>query len=83
MTRSVTITNSSNYKGEDYVVSIDWGQNGSSKTLKPGESHTFYPGSSTITFKEQESKTPEPFKEDGKQVFPNVTVEFKPRWQPR
>ena len=80
MTRSVTITNTSNWDGEDWVIkerfkSIDnnpgpWNE----IIVKPGESIHSMMGSPNweVEIKAVNSKEPEPFYLNGKQVFPRV-----------
>lgn len=88
MTRSVTITNTSNWDHEDY--SIDLGADGEETiTLKPGESIAFTPSENrqAVITEDDSRGEAKPFRKpaidptDGKyykkQVYPTVTVEFK------
>ena len=83
MTRSVTITNTSNWDGEDYIFPDPYGK---IVRIRPGESNTFTPPADyALTFEEAEGKTPEPFMAPGeksgkradKQVMPHVRVVFE------
>ena len=85
MTRQITITNTSNWDHEDYVV----GRSGPAPDhlLRPGESTTFYPGEDeTISFEAVEKQKPEPFYETyvddfgcrkDRQIMPRVRTVFK------
>ena len=81
MTRSVTIVNTSNWDGEDYLVRKApggswWRQNkaipDSVVTLKPGESISLCPEVTDFEIRPTNSKKPEPFRLNGDQVFPVV-----------
>ena len=85
MTRQVSITNMSNWDGEDYLVVSNMDPR-ISFTLKPGESCTFTPkASELISFVAKESKKPEPFyvpkvvngTKKMVQVFPKQLVLFE------
>ena len=84
MTRSITIVNTSNWDGEDYEFEITkTTENTGEKhtvSLKPGEKHILSPYAyqeTTIAVKATESKKPEPFYLNGRQVLPDVAVGFK------
>ena len=71
MTRSITIVNTSNWDGEDYLIEIPGSKD--SVRVRPGESVSFTPsldlqganGScSGIALREDEGKTPTPFEQD-------------------
>lgn len=77
MTRSVTIVNTSSWDGEDYVIrtrikGVMEGAKWDARQLKPGESFAAYPDHFDIQFEAVDSKTPEPFHLNDKQVFPRV-----------
>ena len=81
MTRSVTIVNTSNWDGEDYIVRTRFRHPGGDalndhpweeKTLTPGESMTFSPEAREHEFRSTNSKDPEPFYLNDEQVFPVV-----------
>ena len=83
MTRSITIVNTSNWDGEDYEVEFDvfgstevgcWGKR-RKFTLKPGEYANIVPQGSG-KFTKVESKKPEPFMVNGRQILPTVAVGF-------
>ena len=80
MTRSLLIVNTSNWDGEDYRVEIARGDLKEITTLNPGECvnvHSYAEPVELTVFPE-ESKTPEPFFDDeGEQITPQMTVEFK------
>ena len=80
MTRSVTIVNTSNWDGEDWVVKERFKGNGdpgpwNEATIKPGESVHSMLGSPNweVEIEATESKVPKPFDLSGRgQVFPQV-----------
>ena len=81
MTRSITIVNSSNWDGEDYLVRQRQAHPGGDElndypwnemTLKPGENITLCPEGTDFEFMPTDSKIPEPFNLNGEQVFPIV-----------
>ena len=79
MTRQVTIVNTSNWDGEDWIVSLHQKGTGNVErtTLKPGEQTDFNPEYEEVSFEATESKTPEPVSLTGKgQVFPQVLAYF-------
>ena len=76
MTRSVTIVNTSNWDGEDYIIR-ERNKNNENATpvetrIKPGESKQVSPDYIDIEFEAADSKEPEPFELNGQQVFPFV-----------
>lgn len=84
ITRSVTITNTSNWKGEDFEVTygMPWviDKRYASK-LKPGESivvglHEVE--EMILSVKPETNGEPKPYYKDGKQVVPIVKVGFEP-----
>lgn len=79
MTRSLFLVNTSNGDGEDYRIAIDRGGFIEHHDLKPGI-QVIIPSYKqvTITVTPIESKPPVPFFDDeGKQITPQMTVEFK------
>ena len=77
MTRSLTVVNTSNWDGEEYLVKTRWKRGNpdagwEETVLKPGEMKAVFPESMDIEFVEQESKKPEPFYLNGYQVLPSV-----------
>ena len=77
MTRSVTIVNTSNCDGEDYIIrtrikGVVEGAKWNARQLKPGESFVVYPDGFAIQFEAVDSRKPEPFYLNGEQVFPRV-----------
>ena len=82
MTRSVTIVNTSNWDGEDWVVKERFRGSGNSDPgpwnetiIKPGENTHSMLGSSNweVKIEATESKEPKPFDLSGRgQVFPQV-----------
>ena len=79
MTRSVTIVNTSNWDGEDWIVKERFNGNGipgpwNETTIKPGESEPSMLGSPNweVKIEAVNSKEPEAFYLNGKQVFPQV-----------
>ena len=84
MTRSITITNTSNWDEEDYRVRLV--PDSSPVYLKPGESMKFYP-QADIQVEEADSKKSEPFmvpstvdstgRRRDKQVTPQVHIIFE------
>ena len=80
MTRSVTIVNTSNWDGEDWVVKQRFKRSDNSlgswdeTTIKPGESMRSMIGSPNweVEIKDVDSKEPEPFYFNGEQVLPQV-----------
>lgn len=78
MTKSITIVNTSNWKGEN--VEIDFERLGM-VTLKPGEMYTLHESSvgelERMRFEDDPNGT-EPFKVDGVgQVFPKASVGWR------
>ena len=76
MTRSITIVNTSNWDGEDYLIEIPGSKE--SVRVRPGESVSFTPsldlqaanGScSGIALREDEAGVPVPFEQDTVEVF--------------
>ena len=81
MTRSITIANSSNWDGEDYLIRTRQAHPGGDElndypwnemTLKPGENTTLCPEALDLEILPTDAKTPEPFVLNGEQVFPVV-----------
>ena len=76
MTRSVTIVNTSNWDGEDYIVSErikNYPDAKPTKTkIKPGQSVRVSPDHNDIEFEAVDSKEPEAFRLNGQQVFPFI-----------
>ena len=76
MTRSVTIVNTSNWDGENYLIKcrftpLDqepkaWEET----TLRPGESFRYIPDAQELIIEPVDSKPPEPFYVNEKQVLP-------------
>ena len=81
MTRSVTIVNTSNWDGEDWIVRERFKGSGNGNpgpwnetTIKPGESAHSMLGSPNweVEVEAVDSKEPEAFRLNGKQVLPQV-----------
>ena len=90
MTRQVTIVNTSNWKGEDMLVSGDYPGDKEIR-LKPGQTHTYrmLADDKAIDVRSETQKKSEPimryvrrehgdFEEEQRQHVPVVSVELKP-----
>ena len=87
MTRQVTIVNTSNWKGEDMLVSGEYPGDKEIR-LKPGETHTYHmlADDRAIDVRSETQKKSEPFmnttaglnKDEKVQHVPVVSVELKP-----
>ena len=79
MTRQLEIVNLSNWDGEDYEVSFwDEDREAETQTIKPGESAVIpcYSKVGKIRVTPTESQKPKPFKKSGKQITPQMTLDF-------
>ena len=77
MTRRLTITNMSNWEGEDYLIRV---KGRPTKILRPGDSHDLVDiyASASAEHEAIESIHPKPFEDgDGEQVLPNMRVSFE------
>ena len=72
---SLTLVNTSNWDGEDYLVTD---KHGGIVVLKPGEQHIVYPSVELPTISAVPKKLNEiPFQMNGRQMTPEVSVGFK------
>ena len=77
MTRRLTITNLSNWEGEDYLIRV---KGRPTKILRPGDSHDLVDIYSSASAEHEaiESIHPKPFMDEaGKQVLPEMRVVFE------
>ena len=84
MTRLMTIVNTSNWDGENWVLTVEYDRRNSDGeqvtesnkiVLEPGERFYFNPGfRRLVSIEPAESKTPEPFLLNGRQVVPSVVA---------
>ena len=72
MTRAITIVNTSNWDGEDYIIRTRQDHIWNEMTLKPGENITLCPEWMDFELRPIDSKEPTPFVFNGEQVFPIV-----------
>ena len=73
MTQSLTIVNTSNWDGEDYLINQD-GYGPLAVTLKPGESEVVYPKEGYRLTVTPVTSLPaaEPFKMNGRHMMPSA-----------
>ena len=87
MTRSMVFTNTSNWDGEDYVLTLadggvvgydEYGQPFASRVLAPGESVSVTPGEGDrYIFEPMAQKEIEPFMMNGRQMIPRADGSFE------